>query len=134
MNNKGYGLVPSVGLNTNQQNGKGTQLKLFLFLYQERTTLLIMPSLSFSVFLLASWYFCFKEELDSFSMKLNKMSSSLSDVAATSNSNELSSYDDYHLVVDPEYKAYIRQKKKLNEQIHDHWKLELVKHVSKQAS
>ena len=88
--------------------------------------------LSLSFFLLASRYFCFKEELDSFSMKINKMSSS--DVAATSNNNELSSYDDYHLVVDPEYKAYIRQKKKLNEQIHDHWKLELVKHVSKQAN
>ena len=60
----------------------------------------------------------------------------MSDVAATSNNSEMNSsnYNDYHLIVDPEYKAYLRQKKKLNEQINDHWKLELVKHVSKRKN
>ena len=38
--------------------------------------------------------------------------------------------DEYNLkTIDPEFQIYVKNKKHLNEKIHDHWKLELTKHV-----
>ncbi len=37
----------------------------------------------------------------------------------------------YHLQsIDPEFRAYIKQRNQINHQIHEHWKLELNIHVS----
>ena len=39
---------------------------------------------------------------------------------------------EYHMqTLDPEFHAYIKQKKQISDRIHDHWKLELNKHVKK---
>lgn len=38
---------------------------------------------------------------------------------------------EYHMqTLDPEFHAYIKQKQRLSDRIHDHWKLELNSHVS----
>ena len=39
--------------------------------------------------------------------------------------------NEYHMqTLDPEFHAYVKQKKQLSDKIHDHWKLELNTHVS----
>ena len=48
--------------------------------------------------------------------------------------NRMGRFEDseYHMqTLEPEFHAYIKQKKQISDKIHDHWKLELNTHVKK---